>query len=149
MKPLIPTLVLSAAMPALCQTPHRPDQLPQVPPLQPSPHTWTQPRVFPFDRSQTLPGFTIRQPAPQFSNPQLDHRMIRRPPQDAFVQPKARAPLGSNLYPDLKLLPLETARLEPIPVYFPRFQMEPIPIASPEVKMVPIQAAAPQPAQKK
>ena len=39
---------------------------------------------------------------------------------------------------------LESARLEPIPVYFPKFKLEPIPLTAPDAKMIPIQTAAPR-----
>jgi hypothetical protein len=139
MKPLIPVLFLSAAVPALCQSQH-PYQF-QVPPPQQSPHVWTQPRIFPFDKSLPAPGFTLHTPAPAFTNPNLDEHIIRRPPQGSFIPQPQRAPLAGNLYPDLRLLPLETARLDPIPVYFPRFKIEPIPTTWPDAKMVPLRTA--------
>lgn len=113
------------------------------------PRNGTQPRVFPFDKSIPAPGFTLQAPAPQFSSPRLDEHIIRRPPQGSFAAQAPRTPLANNLYPDLKLLPVETARLEPIPVYFPKFKTEPIPTTAPDAKMVPIQTATIKPDQKK
>jgi len=154
MKPLIPALFLSAAVPALGQTFQRPYQF-QVPPPQQSPRILPQPRVFPFDKSVPAPGFTLPTPAPQFTNPTLDEHIVRRPPKGSFTAQQPRTPLAANLYPGLKILPTETASpketasMEPIPVYFPRFKMEPIPTIWPDRKMIPIQRATPTPGQKK
>ena len=140
MKPLIPALLLSAAVPALCQTTQRQFKIPP----QPSPHTLPQPRIFPFDKQVPEPGLAIRTPLAQIPSPQIDRQIIHRPPQDAFSQQQPRTPLAKNLYPDLKLMPIETARLEPIPVYFPKFKLEPIPLTAPDAKMIPIQTTAPR-----
>jgi hypothetical protein len=138
MKPLIPVLVLSAAVPAVCQTSQRSFQFFLAPTPQQSQHNWTRPRVFPFDRRVPAPGFTVQTAAPQF--PQVDQQIIHRPPQGAFAEQPSRTPLAANLYPGLKVLPIETARVEPIPVYFPEFKMEPIPTTAPNARMVPVRA---------
>jgi len=148
MNPLIPALFLSAAVPALGQTFQPPYQF-QVPPPQQSPRILPQPRVFPFDKSVPAPGLTLQTPAQRFTNPALDEPIVRSPPKGAFTPQQPRTPLAAKLYPDLKLMPLETARMEPIPVYFPRFKIEPIPTSWPDTKMIPIQRATPTPGQKK
>ena len=145
MKPLVPVLFLSVALPALCQTSQRPSQFFPTPPSQQSPHLWSDPRVFPFDRNMPAPGLTIQPPAPRFANPRLDEHIIHRPPQGAFSQQQPHAPLARNFYPDLKLLPIETARMEPIPVYFPKFKVEQIPLTAPDAKMVPVQTSGVKP----
>jgi hypothetical protein len=138
MKPLIPALLLSAAIPALCQTTQRQFKIPP----QPSPRILPQPRIFPFDKQVPAPGLAIRTPLAQVPGPQIDWQIIRRPPQDAFSQWQPRTSLAKNLYPDLKLMRIETARLGPIPVYFPKFKLEPIPLTAPDANMIPIQTNA-------
>jgi hypothetical protein len=158
MKALIPALLFSATIPALCQT------TPQRPPNrnQPSPNQILQsPRLFPLaplDSTKTkvfhfggnpddVPmgevGVPLRTLA--LADPHVDDQIIHRPPQTIFAQQQPRTPLAGNLYPDLELLPLnlsstETARGEPVPVYFPNFKVEPIPTTWPNGKAIPVQA---------
>ena len=78
--------------------------------------------------------------------------MVIHPPQGIFADRQARPAQSSNLYPNLKLQPTETARLEPglwpwpkageipIPITSPNAQMQPIPITWDKFTMVPVGA---------
>jgi hypothetical protein len=150
MKALVPALLVSTAIPAFCQTAPQhlvqPNQLFQSPQqFQYFPPGSTHPQMFTFNgnlNSVPRPQIVLPQQARQLADPHIDEQIIHRPPQGAFDQQQARAPLTANLYPGLKILPVETARLEPIPVYFPKYKAEPIPITPPNAKMTLIQRAA-------
>ncbi len=156
MKSLVPALLLSAAIPALCQTAPQqltdPNQLFRFPQqFQFNAPDLTKTPTFAFDKNLRvlpLPHVVLPSHAPELGNAQLDGKIIRRPPMSAFTQQKPRAPLASDLFPGLKILPTETARLEPIPGYFPNAKAEPIPLASPDAKMILIQSAPDQMPQK-
>lgn len=63
-----------------------------------------------------VPHIVLRTSPPKpLSNPHLDEKIIRHPPPEAFVQQPPRSPLVKNLYPDLKLLPVEIAKLDAAP----------------------------------
>lgn len=76
---------------------------------------------------------------------------IRHQPQ-GFVQRPSRPAQPSRIYPDLKILPIEMARLEsgpqgwpdaklqPIPTTWPNGKIEPIPITWQGYRMVPLAA---------
>lgn len=145
MRPLIPVLVLSAAVPALCQTP--PEDASQAIQIQPQFKSSAEPWVFQFNPGQSTLRLRIPAPRPKWNR--LDEQIIHRPPQGAFAEQKPQTPLNSRIYPDLRLLPTETARMEPIPVYFPKAKVEPIPLSAPDAKMVPIWTAMTRPDQKK
>lgn len=73
---------------------------------------------------------------------EIDPQIVRHPMPGAFAQQQPRVPIAQNLYPGLKLLPTETARMEPIPITWPGFKLEPIPTTWPNVRAVPVKAAA-------
>jgi len=154
MKTLIGALLVSAAIPAISQTtpqqPADPNQYLQTPQqFQYFPPGSTKPQIFQFKgnlNSIPRPQIVVPSQAHELVAPQIDAQIIHRPPQGIFDQQQARTPLAGSLYPGLKILPLEslpteTARLEPIPVYFPKAKVEPIPITSPNAKMTLIQRA--------
>jgi hypothetical protein len=149
MRTLIPALLVSAAIPALSQSTQQrtvdPNQVLQAPQqFQFFPHD-SQPQAFTFKghlNSIPRPQIILPPQARQLADPQIDEQIIHRPPQSVFDQEQPRTPLAGNLYPGLKILPVETARLEPIPVYFPKAKVEPIPITSPNAKMTLIQRDA-------
>jgi hypothetical protein len=140
---LIQALLFSAAMPALSQSTQQPSIDPNqllmlAPQFAPGQRDSAKPRAFSFDGNVPMPRVVIPSRTPQLVDPHLDEMIIRRPPQGAFAQQQPRTPLAGNLYPGLKLLPIETAQLEPIPLYFPKAKVEPIPTTSPNAKMSPI-----------
>ncbi|WP_058186257.1 hypothetical protein [Terracidiphilus gabretensis] len=61
--------------------------------------------------------------------PRLDEGIIVHPPAGSFVlqSPVPPAAQAQKLYPGLKLLPTDTAKLEAIPLEWPKFKMEQIP----------------------
>ena len=148
MKTLIPALLFSAAIPAVCQTTPQqtidPNQFPQlqVPQLPRqfalTPLDSAKTKVFTFDGNLPMPRIVVAAPTPGLADPHMDEKIIHRPPQGTFAQQQPRTPLAGNLYPGLQLLPIETARLEPIPVYFPRVKVEPIPINALNARMIPV-----------
>ncbi len=148
MKTLIPALLLSAAIPAVCQTPQPPIDPNQIFPMphqfQQSPRDPAKPPSFQFpSRFFSLPRIVRPPRKSQLGDPHFDVQIIHRPPPDSFAQQKPRTPPASNLYPDLKLLPIETARLDPIPTEWPKLKEEPIPITWPDAKVSTIQGVAP------
>jgi hypothetical protein len=107
--------------------------------------------VFRFDRklnSVPLPQVVLPAQTPRFGDPRLDAQIIHRPPLSDFAQQPPRSPLSRNLYPDLKLLPIETAQLENIPIYWPKAKIEQIPITWPDAKLTPAQSYALKPVAK-
>ncbi|KAA6464864.1 hypothetical protein DYQ86_02600 [Acidobacteria bacterium AB60] len=135
--------MIGAAFPAFCQTPQSAVEhsfLQKAVPGVEAPTTEAEAPDFPFAGRVPSRPFLMQPTVPQMSGRQLDREIIRRPPMDAFRQQPPRKPMANSLYPDLKVLPIETARLEPIPVYFPEFKLEPIPITAPELKAIPIAA---------
>jgi hypothetical protein len=158
MKALIPALLFSATIPALCQTtpqrppnrnPPYPNQILQSPGQFPlSPLDSTKTKIFRFSGDPNdVPMGEVRVPLRTLAptDPHIDDQIIHRPPQASFAQQEPYAPLAGNLYPGLELLPLnlsstETARGEPIPAYFPKFKVEPIPTIWPNGKAIPVQA---------
>jgi len=153
MKTLFTALLASAAIPVLSQStpqhpaqPNQPFQSPQQ--FQYFPPGSSKPQTFTFNgnlNSIPRPQIILPPQSRQLADPQIDAQIIHRPPQGVFNQQQARTPLAGSLYPGLKILPLnqlptETARLEPIPVHFPKAKVEPIPIASPKARMTLIQS---------
>ena len=85
-------------------------------------------------------GFSLPelQPAPRQPDPKssLDSGIMRRP--HGFVQQPTRPAISSRIYPDLKLLPLEMAQLEPSTLPWPQAKGEPIPLTWPNARIEPI-----------
>jgi len=59
-----------------------------------------------------LPRVVIPSYAPEVGDPSLDSDIIHRPRPKNSAQRLPRTPLASTLYPNLKLLPVGTARLD-------------------------------------
>lgn len=98
-----------------------------------------QPKIFKLQPGQDIFNPTeVAVPQKQLMRNDIDRAMIVRPPAGSFIHQQPRTPLAHNLYPDLELLPVETARLEPIPITWKDFKMEPIPITWPKMKPVPV-----------
>jgi hypothetical protein len=74
-------------------------------------------------------------------SPRIDQGSIVHPPAGSFVVQPAQAPTlqAQKLYPDLKLQPVDSAKLEAIPTQWPNFKMENIPTQWPGMKVTPIQ----------
>lgn len=100
------------------------------------------------DLFQSPPGLQ-KIPSPgKASN--LDDGILRRP--KGFARRAPRSPLSRNLYPDLKVLPIEIATtasapgprtgVEPIPRAWPKAKIEPIPITWDEFRVLPIHESA-------
>jgi hypothetical protein len=82
--------------------------------------------------------------------PPADPRMVHRP--KGFAQRQARPAQPHNIYPDLKVLPIEMAKIEspgepgsqagliPIPRVWPKARIEPIPTTWQGYRMVPVTA---------
>jgi hypothetical protein len=154
MKTLITVVLVSTAIPVVSQsTPQHPVQpkpffqSPQQ--FQYFPPGSTKPQIFTFNgnlNSIPRPQIVLPPQAQQLANPHIDAQIIHRPPMADLTEQQPRTPLAGSLFPGLKILPLdssrtETARLEPIPVYFPKAKVEPIPIASPNAEMTLIESA--------
>jgi hypothetical protein len=151
MRTPIPALLFFAAIPALCQTTpqpsYDPNQVLQLPrQFALAPLDSAKSKVFTFDgnlNNVPMGQFNFPPRTLASAEPHLDDQIIHRPPQASKQQP--RTPMAGYLYPGLELLPLklfptETARLDPIPVYFPNFKAEPIPTTWPDAKMTLVQS---------
>jgi hypothetical protein len=120
MKCLVPALLLSATIPSFCQsTPQHcidPDQIFQMPAqFHQAPRDFSKPPVFKAPlQIRFLPRVVIPSHAPKVGDPRLDSDIIHRPPPKSFAQ-QQRTPLAGAFYPNLKLLPVETARLDATP----------------------------------
>ncbi len=121
MRFLVPALLLSATIPSFCQsTPQHfvdPDQIFQMPrQFQQAPRDFSKPPAFKAPlQVMPLPRVIIPRHAPKVGDPHLDADIIHRPRPESFAQQHPRTPLASALYPNLKLLPVETARLDATP----------------------------------
>jgi hypothetical protein len=75
---------------------------------------------------------------PRNADAQIDPGMIVRPPKSSIgVQPPG-TPIAQNLYPGLRLLPIDESRkLEEIPAEWPNLNLQNIPINRPKYKNVP------------
>lgn len=71
----------------------------------------------------------------------IDPKIIRRPDPGTFAQHAPRTPIAQNLYPSLKLLPVETASIEPIPRTCPELKVQPVPRAWPDFQFQQIHPA--------
>ncbi len=137
-------LVLLPGSLAVCQKnpqlPADPGLLFQQPPQLTLPQSSLEnSRVFKFDLNHPPQALVVTPPTGTGLDQQIDPEIIHRPPASAFAQQPSRTPLAHDLYPDLKLLPVETARLEPIPITWPGFKAMPIPTTAPNAKVIPIQ----------
>jgi len=144
MKTAFPALLFFASISALCQAPPQrpidPGQLFRMP-FQQSPRDFNKLPSFKARLNvMPLPRVVIPAHTPRLSDPHLDAQIIHRPPQNSFAKQQPRTPLAGNLYPGLQLLPIETARLEPNPIDWPKFTLESIPIQWPDEKVTPIQS---------
>lgn len=154
MKPMWIALLLCAAPAAFGQTmPQEPPsplvqepgsqqpllQMPQQ--LAPQPRTFKlEPRLKAMPQVQ-VPGLGKRENHPKPA-PGIDPEILRRPVPGSFQQQEPRAPMAHSLYPGLELLPVETARLEPIPTLWPGFRMESIPTTWPNARMAAVTKTA-------
>lgn len=131
MKFLAVAFLLSSTIPSFCQTspqhPFDPDQIFQLPKqFQQAPRDWSKPPSFKAPlQVMPLPRVVIPSQAPKVGDPHLDAEIIHRPLLKSFAQQQPRTPLAGNLYPNLKLLPVETARLDTTPAAWPKLKQEP------------------------
>jgi hypothetical protein len=74
-------------------------------------------------------------------NRRVDEGSIVHPPKN-FAIPPSRVPMAQTqkLYPDLKLQPTETAKLEATPIQWPKFKIEPIPTQWQGMTITPIES---------
>lgn len=124
------TVALSQSMPQAPADPHSFFQSP----FPNSPRGMNKPPHFraPW-KSLPVPHNFMPHPAHPSAARPLDPLILRRPPQDAFAQHPSRTPLAHDLYPDLKLLPVELAAIGPAPIAWPNLKIEPIPITWPKL----------------
>lgn len=121
MKFWVPALLFSATVPSFCQsTPQHstdPDQIFQMPrQFQQAPRDFNKPPSFKTPlQAMLLPRVAVPSHAPKVGDPHLDADIIHRPPPESFAQQQPRIPLAGALYPNLKLLPVETARFDAPP----------------------------------
>jgi hypothetical protein len=137
-------LFLSSGLAVFCQSP-------SPAPLQPN-RTWVlqedgklnreidkpSPDLkFKFDPNQTL-IFPKTVEIPLKDKVQIDPQMIVRPPKSGIGEQAPGKLIAQNLYPGLQLLPIDgsNAKVEPIPITWPKMKMGNIPPACPDCKMV-------------
>lgn len=119
MKFLVAAFLLSSTIPSFCQTSPQhsidPDQIFQMP-TQFQQRDLNKPPSFKVPlQVMPLPRVVIPSQAPKVGDPHLDAEIIHRPLLKSFAQQQPRTPLASALYPNLQLLPVETARLDATP----------------------------------
>jgi hypothetical protein len=116
MKFLVLALLLSSTIPSFCQaTPQHsvdPDQIFQMPKqFQLTPRHFTfQPPL----QGMFLPR-VIGPSLPKVGDPHFDAKIIHRPPKESFALQQPHAAIASDIYPTLKVLPVDTARLNAAP----------------------------------
>lgn len=137
MKCVALALLLPAAAFAFGQSspsnPFDPGKLFQMPP---APHSGVSPWTMDFRKPlPSAAGIGLGQ---QLGHMEIDPRIIVHPPQASFAQQTPREPVSRKLYPNLKLLPVEVAKAEPIPRTWPGFKVAPIPAAWPQYRLTPI-----------
>ena len=130
MKFLVAAFLLSSTIPSFGEASPQdsidPDQIFQMPKqfLQAPRNLGKRPAFKGPLKVMPLPRVVIPSRAPKVGDPHLDAEIIHRPLQ-SFAQQQPRTPLAANLYPDLKLLPVETARLDAAPAEWPELKEEP------------------------
>src|SRR6202021_3821028 len=88
----------------------------------------------------SLDSHSAQLPNPSLS-PSMDAGSIVHPSARGFVMqpPLALMTQAQKLYPDLKLQPVETAKMEPIPLQWPKAKVEQIPTQWQGMKVIPVQ----------
>ena len=130
MKFVVAAFLLSSAIPSFGQASPQdsidPDQIFQMPKGPLAPRDLNKAPAFKAPlQVMPLPRVVLPSRAPRVGDPQLDAEIIHRPLQKGFAQQQPRTPMAANLYPDLKLLPVETARLDATPAEWPKVKEEP------------------------
>ena len=121
MRLLVPALLLSSTVSCLCQNAQKhsvdPDQLFQMPrQFQSTSRDFGKPPSLRAPLPLMLLPRVIRPgQVPKIGAPHLDAEIIHRPMQGNFALQQPRTPMASGLYPDLKVLPVETARVDVAP----------------------------------
>lgn len=71
---------------------------------------------------------------------EIDPKMIVHPPQSSLGEQPPGTLVAQNLYPGLRLLPIEEskAKAEPIPITWPNLKVQQIPIAWPKCAIKPV-----------
>ena len=116
MRVLTAALLLSASVPCFCQTavqhPVDPDQIFRLPDRFQQPlRNFGKPPSFAVPLWITPPPHVvIPTQTPRIGNPQPDTLIVRKPPPNSFAHQEPRTPLAASIYPDLRLLPVESAR---------------------------------------
>ncbi len=146
-------IAFAAATPALSQTPQ--PHAPQFPAPDPGAPQFSpgSPR---FQLHFVPPSFQTTVPQPEIGSARIDPEIIVRPPQSSFAQQTPRAPICQNLYPNLRILPVDVAALDSsaisgplakakvdlIPTTWPDLRLDQIPTTWKDLKLVPL---APEP----
>jgi hypothetical protein len=118
MKFLVLALALSSTVPSFCQTTPQhsidPNQIFQMPKqYQLTPRQFSKPPSFQASM-QIMPLPRVVRPL-EFGDPQFDAEIIHRPPQESFGLQQPHTAIASDLYPNLKVLPVDKARLDAAP----------------------------------
>jgi len=83
---------------------------------------------------------------PRKADAQIDPGIIIHPPKSSIGAQPPGTPIAQNLYPGLKLLPVdESGKLEDIPIKWPNLNLQNIPITWPKYKIVPVSGDAATP----
>jgi hypothetical protein len=122
MKLLVAALLSSGTISSLCQNapqqPVAPDQLYQMPKqFQLAPPRFSK-EISRQTLSRIMDSPRVMSPtqAPRLGDPHFDAKIIHRPPPASFAAQQPRSPIVSEPYPDLKLLPIETAAVVTTPI---------------------------------
>ncbi len=129
-------LFLCAGTTAICQAPApapaNPDKLWNLPPefTQPGRHYLKPPED--WDSLKIVPRTTILAPKPahRMNDARIDPKIIVHPPKSSLGEQPEGTLMAQNLYPNLRLLPIEwpLAEIEEIPIDWPMLKIQAIPL---------------------
>jgi hypothetical protein len=118
MKSLVLTFLLSASAPcfsqAAAQHPNNPDQIFRLPERfqQPSLEISQLPSFQAPLKMTPVPRLVLPGQPPRIATPHLDAQILRKPPANSFAHQQPQTPPAARIYPDLRLLPVQTAQLD-------------------------------------
>jgi hypothetical protein len=147
MKQAVLALFVSAGMTAMCQTatpnPKNPDKLFQMPPQfsMQAPNPGKGLGSGNSLKAMSLPRVLVAPPKVHMNQAEIDPGIIVTPPRPFGGRDKG-TPVAQNLYPNLRLMPVEAGKLEPIPTEAPNLKVEQIPTQWPDERIVDVGAGS-------
>jgi hypothetical protein len=150
MRLTILALLFSSATTAICQTaapaPAHPQQNFLAPPAiaQPGRDFSRLPPEWHFDSVAPPKTIILRDAGVPRQGPdaEIDPKMIVHPPQSSLGDQPPGTLGPQNLYPGLRMLPIEESKLkaEPMPITWPNLKVQQIPIVWPKLEIKPVES---------